>query len=86
MPARIEHALAHLIAIGTDPGIGLAALHQADGAGIGHALDHQFDAFGLEYLTQDIPGQTTAVGMAITLPDLAGQANFPRRSRLGIGT
>src|SRR5690606_9729171 len=54
---RVEHPVLQLVAIGTDPGVGLATLHQPYGAGIGHAVDIQTDAGRLEYSAHDVPRQ-----------------------------
>jgi hypothetical protein len=81
--ARVEHSVIDLIQVGTDPGIGLTALHQAYGTHIGHTLDFQADPGRFEDKAQDIPGQASAIGMGMPLPGLTGNMDVIRLGRIG---
>ncbi|MNP65942.1 hypothetical protein D3C76_1615790 [compost metagenome] len=83
MPLRVKHAFG-LIPIGADLHIDLAALHQPDRAGVGHAADLQLDAFRFEHCTQEVPAHALTVGLGVIGPLLAGRADLVRqRRRLG---
>src|SRR5574343_1497480 len=75
VPLGVDHVI-HFVTVGANPGVGLAALHQTDRTGIGLALNAQAHASRLEHLTQNVPGQTAAIGVAVIAPELAYEVDI----------